>query len=299
MKPPPTYQQTDAQVEKLCTHELLEGEKRGDLLRYLVQAQREGRYEKPVGPDSPKPTGKQILLEFYKWWNRKNGEKPPENLNAAEESGKRLVGELADALEEYYASVDDPLIIKIQRGRRDGYEPEITWAEDHTTADCHLVGNNLDGLEFLMKRFRSQHLTRIRDTHVRPELPIHHYVDYSGMQSAFSHFLQRIDTDRTVATMILGHVVDEEYVQAMQNAARSYGKNLRCFRLRHPMPLLNFILLDYEDLTTEVLFGWSQGKAGSAGAVFRSKEPLLVAEFNEFYHQLLQSSDPLPNDNKP
>ena len=134
---------------------------------------------------------------------------------------------------------------------------------------------------------------------MRPELPIHHYVDYSGMQSAFSHFLQRIDTDRTVATMILGHVVDEEYVQAMQNAARSYGKNLRCFRLRHPMPLLNFILLDYEDLTTEVLFGWSQGKAGSQGAVFRSKERRLVDEFSEFYDQLLDYSDPLPNDNKP
>jgi hypothetical protein len=286
----PTEQEIDAQVENLCAHDLLEGEKRGDLLRYLVQEQRGGRYTRPVTYDWPKATGKQILFEFYKCWNKRNGEPLPHNPNETEESGKRLLRELADALEEYYKTLDDALIIEIQRGRGEGYEPEITWATDDPDArkaECYYIGNNHEALEYLMRRFRSAGLTAFRDTHVRPELHIRQNVDYAGMQSAFSDFLRRADTERTVATMILGWEIDEDYVRAMQNAARGHGENLKCFRLRHPMPLLNFILLDYEDLTTEVLFGWGQGKSGSPGAVFRSKDTRLVDEFNEFYDQLL------------
>lgn len=293
----PTKTETDAQVEKLCAHDLLEGEKRGDLLRYLVQEQRGGRYTRPVANDWPKPTGKQILFEFYKWWNKENGEPLPHNPAETEESGKRLVSELADALEEYYETADDPLVIKIQRGRWEGYEPEITWAADEPDArksECYYVGNNHDALEYLMRRFRSPELKAFRDTHVRPALHIRHYVHYNGMQSAFSDFLQRADTHRTVATMILGWEIDHDYVSAMHNAASGHGKNLKSFRLRHPMPLLNFILLDYSDLTSEVLFGWGQGKAGSAGAVFRSRDTRLVREFNEFYEQLLEFSEPVP-----
>jgi hypothetical protein len=57
---------------------------------------------------------------------------------------------------------------------------------------------------------------------------------------------------------------------------------------------MNFILLDYDDFTSEVLFGWGQGKPGRPGAVFRSKDKRLVEEFSNFYEVLLQASDPIP-----
>src|SRR5271165_6164055 len=118
------------------------------------------------------------------------------------------------------------------------------------------------------------------------------------MQDAFGQFLNRAAPDSTVATMILGSHIDMQYVHAMQSAAREHGDNLKMFRLRHAGPLLNFIILDYVDYS-EVLFGWGQGKPGTPGAVFRSRDKRLVDEFDIFYDLLRQWSDPLPLDSVP
>jgi len=299
----------EAQVEKLCRHELLQGEKRGELLKYLVRIQREGRYEHPYSDQKPSPTGKRILFEFYKHWARNNGERDqwptPED---SEEAGKKLIGELAEALDRYYKFVDDTLIVRISRGRGEGYEPDYSWraeqvpvalipktalADPEEPVDCTYIGNNNAGVEYVIRRLRSSpdeepRLMAIRDTHVRHQRLIQDHVRYAGIDAAFSEFLMRSNPETTVATMILGWDIDREYVRAMVGTAMMGQANqLKCFRLPRPTPLLNFILLDYSDLTTEVLYGWGQGKPGRPGAVFRSKDPRLVDEFNEFFHQLL------------
>ncbi len=189
--------------------------------------------------------------------------------------------DLADALDEYYETADDPLHIEIQRGRGYGYEPKISWAEHATGGTpqgrtgkhvaCYHVGNNREALEYLIERYRSSpsdspRLVAFRDTHVRPKLPTRHPGgQYKGIQAAFSEFLRRADADTNVATMILGGEMDKEYIRAMQTAARGHGDKLKCFRLRNPGPILNFILLDYDDSTSEVLFGWARAnRAGRA-----------------------------------
>jgi len=303
----------DAQIAKLSRHELFQGEKRADLLNFLVRIQREGRYEHPFNEHKPAATGKRILFEFYKEWARDNGERDEwQTPDDSEERGKKLIGELAKALEEYYEkNKGDAVIVRIKRGRGEGYEPEITWrpesapilsvgplpmADGLEPVDCSCIGNNNAAVQYLTRRFRSSpdeepKLIAFRDTHVRPERLIPDHVRYTGMQSAFGEFLRRTDAETTVATMILGWEIDKEYVRAMQSAAAGRGDQLKCFRLREAAPILNFILLDYSDLSTEVLFGWGQGKPGPPGAVFRSKDTRLVNEFNEFYEQLLLFSE--------
>ncbi len=166
--------------------------------------------------------------------------------------------------------------------------------------ECSYIGTNRQALQYLMERYHSPEtpsgkLIQFRDTHVRPELPMPRPEDYAGMQEAFSEFLRHANTQRTVATMILGWHIDEEYVRAMQSAASGHGENLKMFRLRHAGPLLNFIILDYEQFS-EVLFGWGQGKPGTPGAVFKSADKRMVDEFGIFYDFLLDHSEPLSLD---
>lgn len=117
---------------------------------------------------------------------------------------------------------------------------------------------------------------------------------YDELHEAFHNFLKRGDRDLTLCTLIFGWEVDTAYVRMVQAAAAGLGDRLKCYRLRSRGPLMNFILLDYDDLATEVLFGWGQGKPGRPGAVFQSKDQRLVEEFGHLYDVLILASDRIP-----
>jgi hypothetical protein len=305
----PTNAEVDSQVERLCAHPLLHGDKRVDLLKFLIRIQHEGRFREPFSERKPRPSGKSILFEFYEEWAAKTRSSGPQEIETA---GKRLIGDLRKALKAYYGRTKDPVVISIPAGRQYAYEPAIRYrvskvlksqekptpATTDAAVACEYLGNDREAMRYVLDRYAatsSPRLVGLRDTHVRAELPMRYRENYyRELQAAFSDFLRRSDPETTVSTLICGWEVDKQYMRMVQAAADGQGDKLKCYRLRHPAPVMNFILMDYDDLTSEVLFGWGQGKPGHPGSVFRSKDRRLVEEFNDFYETLLQSADQVP-----
>ncbi len=307
----PTQAEIDTQVEKLCAHPLLHGDKRSDLLKFLVRIQRERRYREPFSERKLRPSGKLILFEFYEAWAAETRSSVPQDVEAA---GKRLIGDLRKALKAYYTRAKDRVIISIPEGRQHAYEPAIRYRTpkvsksenkktdvelaNSSTVECDFLGNDREAMRYVLARYApasTPRLIGVRDTHVRAEVPMRYRENYyRELQAAFSDFLGRSDPETTVCTLICGWEVDKHYMRMVQAAAEGQAEKLKCYRLRQPAPLMNFILMDYDDLTSEVLFGWGQGKPGRPGSVFRSKDRRLVEEFNDFYEILLQSADLVP-----
>src|SRR5262249_26058050 len=133
-----------------------------------------------------------------------------------------------------------------------------------TTVECYYLGNDREAMRYVLDRYAATSTPRLiglRDTHVRAELPMRYRENYyRELQAAFSEFLRRSDPETTVCTLICGWEVDKHYMRMVQSAAEGQAEKLKCYRLRNPAPLMNFILMDYDDLTSEVLFGWGQGK---------------------------------------
>lgn len=323
---PPTADEVNAQVEKLAQTALADRPSCVDLLRYLIKIEREGRYREPFSLKRPRPTGKAISADFYAYRSKHFQEPMPTNTELA---GRKLVGQLDLAIQRYYGVKPDPqkkgpIHIEIDRGRRGtGYKPLIEWTvlwtpKPKTTSslisdvsqagieprpdslvECHYMGNDREAMKYVIERYHlstslSPKLVAVRDTHVRPSIPLRHPEDHKELESAFSAFLLGIEAGATFATLIVGHEVDREYMRMIQRATEGHGDKLKCFRLRSSGHLMNFILMDYDDFTSEVLFGWGQGKPGWAGAVFQSKDRRLVEEFSNLYEVLLQASDRVP-----
>jgi hypothetical protein len=120
-KPPPTSDEIDQQLIKLRKDPLMQGGLRRHVLRWLIDFKVDGNYSR-----KPKPFAKDVFVQFYEWAKTDIGIDMPEDTESA---GKKLFGELADALEGYYAGPGaiDSIVITLQRGRGGGYEPHIEW----------------------------------------------------------------------------------------------------------------------------------------------------------------------------
>ena len=304
----------------------MQGDLRLSALRWLIEFKLSDGYDrKKNGTLSAK---KDIFPAFYK--DVKNFDaslvqgKPEDVQDALEGRGKKLFGDLADALDAYYGGpgASDPIKIELKRGHGGLYEPlierratarssesELSPTDAQTgqrsesemltgsLVDCRHFGNDREAMQYVLERYRAQspRLAGIRDTHVRAEMPMRYRENYyDELHAAFRNFLNRGDPDLTVCTLVFGWEVDTAYVRMVHAAASGSGDRLKCYRLRNRGPLMNFILLDYDDLSTEVLFGWGQGKPGRPGAVFRSKDKRLVGEFGHLYDELMQASDRIP-----
>src|ERR1700677_3516867 len=95
VKSSPTAEQVDQHLHKLCKDRLMQGDLRRHALRWLIEEKRGGRYDR-----KPRPHAKKIFEEFYAYAQTHHGTSFPGD---HESSGKKLFGELADALEAYYA----------------------------------------------------------------------------------------------------------------------------------------------------------------------------------------------------
>jgi len=126
----PTNEEIDAQIDLLCDHPSMEGEKRGELLRFLIRIEREQRYVPPFHDRRLPPTGKQIMFEFYEKWNLDRGRKLEGDADDTEVEGRRLVGELASVLEKYFQATTDRVVVEIGRGRNNGYRPLVAFRGD-------------------------------------------------------------------------------------------------------------------------------------------------------------------------
>lgn len=139
----------------------------------------------------------------------------------------------------------------------------------------------------------SPKLARIRDTHARLETqPLGFGANYRENGEAFSKFLARGDEHVTRAIVILGDKWDENYVRSfLMEPVRGHEHKIEYFWL--PAPILSFIILDYEDGTNEVYFGWGRLGFPSPG-VFASKDQDLVQAFSHYFDMLRASAQPVP-----
>jgi len=163
--------------------------------------------------------------------------------------------------------------------------------------EVRCLGSDKEAMKYVISCYEPERkLLQIRDTHLRPEIPMGLPQDdqdyYAPLQKAFGAFLERAD-EETRCVVIFGWPVDERYVRMVQVAALGTGKKIKYRQLKQPGPLMNFILLNFKDSPIEVLFGWGQGRPTSEGAVFWSRAKSLVDEFSILYEDLIRSSGPV------
>ena len=128
-----TSEEIEEQLNKLCmgTDPHIQGSLRRELLRWLIAIKAAHRYDQ-----KPKPTARQIILEFYDYAEEKLGIKQPkprlgQNDRDVQDDivakGKQLFGDLARDLSKYYREqgVKDGIIITLQGKSGGGYEPHF------------------------------------------------------------------------------------------------------------------------------------------------------------------------------
>lgn len=213
-------------------------------------------------------------------------------------------------LELYYAGpgATDPVLIEVMRGscrlavrfRPVLNEMPMPRSGLRESVRCQHMGDDHKAVEYVLEQYRlsrspsrSPRLVNVRDTHVRAETwPARYRPDvYDELRDEVTEFLRRYDTH---ATIVVGWNVDSDYVKTVCIAAEGREQSIQCYRLRKPGPVMNFILLGYDDGTSEVLFGWGQRELGAPGAVFKSDDVELVKEFSTFYEVLVRASDAIP-----
>ena len=287
-EPQPTEAEINDQLEILCRPDVLRGEKRCDLLRFLIQYKKEGNYKF-------KPNGVAVCIAFYEDWNKKYRlKKPP---GKPEVAGRALVRDLAKALRDYYDELDetaeDRVEIVIPIGEDTGYEPHITYrkAEPKTpiqlphpasTSDFEYIGNNIDGITYLVRR--ASHAISIEDTVVR--------------WNASTSFYPKEFMDKLVAAVTQGGasfesitspVLDDVYMEGLSDLFKACPDRTACHRLHRISPLMNFTILEYSDGKREVLFGYGRQRSDDQlkdTAVFRSENRKLVGEFRRLFSTL-------------
>jgi hypothetical protein len=144
---PPSIKAVDRQVRLLCSDPALRRKERAkELLKFLVQAKVDRRFES----ETP-PTGAMILWQFYHPGTQSH---TPSEFEQTQAKGKKLIGSLFRALEEYY---DDPnlglkdlVVISIPRGKGSAYEPKIRWRSERSTdAEESTAGSSIPKLKII------------------------------------------------------------------------------------------------------------------------------------------------------
>jgi hypothetical protein len=262
------------------------------LLHYLIMAQR----EIPSRWEQRRATGARIMFEFYVKWDEKEGRTPPSNdqdehLNV---KARQEVKALRAALQKYYLTIagkEDHVLIEIPEGNKYHYEPEITYRDGSASFeqdDFEYIGNGGEALKYLTERI--PHATRIEDTTVRWNVTKSTYSDLRAYSAALNHSAAEFRS-------ITAPVQDEAYVNALREAygqrrpgAVELSGQLKCFRLHHAIPLMNFVLIyEKHKPAPEVLFGYGtqrEDQPAEETPVFRSNHPLLVKEFQRLFKVL-------------
>jgi hypothetical protein len=200
--------------------------------------------------------------------------------------GKRLLSALAKNLNKYNLKYRrEKVVFEIKEG---GFQ--ISSQENRI--EFELIGTIADAVQYVTRNL--SRAKQIEDTAIR----------WSSTESLYSaedmsRFEAAISASSVKFLCVTGPVVDSAYVAALAKVGKTRSLNqLQCYRLRHPLPFMNFLICDYEDSSpSEVLFGYAQrdDQTPSETAVFRSTNPVLIKEFRSFFGALSNSrfSDPI------
>jgi hypothetical protein len=159
---------------------------------------------------------------------------------------------------------------------------------------CVLLGDDRKAFKHVLERYtpstREPKVLRLRDAHARArEKPMRFRHLYEELEKGFRGFVEGVEADTIAAIFVFGWVVDRQYMKTIQAAVNGLEDRVEFYRLRFPAPLLSFIILDYDNDTHEVLFGWGELGDGTPG-VFASTNKRLVQVFSNYYNALIQSA---------
>jgi hypothetical protein len=187
----------------------------------------------------------------------------------------------------------------VRRAER-SVEAELTNIQQVLSSDirCEYVGDEEAAVRHLVGRFKQEALQAIRGTLVRSDEDHGQYAAaiYREIEDSLRDFLRRPET---YLEEIVGPKADKKLVDAYINAAagieKDGGDRVGWFRLLDETPILNFVILTYKESGgaqkyEEVLFGGSRYGSETGEAVFRSKDPRVVHEFQDLYDVLRRSS---------
>jgi hypothetical protein len=205
--------------------------------------------------------------------------------------GKKVIEKLRPRLGSYYKDhPGDPVVIKIPSHT---LQPDVEFIEvpngaANAKGDVHgdfkYIGRSKEALAYLVGRLRNA--TCIQDTTVRWNVA---RSGYGGMQE----FVAALRHSKADFISVTGAVQDNAYVDALHEAfgeradgaPRPVGR-LRCFRLYHVSPFMNFVLIHGDEQPTEALFGFGTqlpGQSDDEAPVFCSSNKHLVDEFQRLF----------------
>ena len=157
---------------------------------------------------------------------------------------------------------------------------------------CSYVGDDDDAIIEILQQMESPAVIGVRDTHICRDPDAEYSSDnYQLWRSGLASFLSRA---KTRFTQIGGWPVDRSYVRsiaAVEEQVRGKPGKITTYRLRTSGPVMNFILVDFDDGHSEVFFGYGRHATGNPEAVFRSSEPRLVEEFSIFFDILIDHAE--------
>jgi hypothetical protein len=155
------------------------------------------------------------------------------------------------------------------------------------------VGDDEQAVAYLYRQYPSPSLYRVRDVMTRGDDLFKDYLPdtYDMIRKGLKVMLQR---PGTVIMEIVGRRVDtkivEQFISVMDELKlRLEDQRIQCYRIPSDGLMMNFVVLDYKDADSEVLFGWAHAP-GWPGAVCRSRNRKLVEEFIAFYEFLRERS---------
>lgn len=326
---PPTDREIQEAVEKIATS--LKSIEREELLKYLLRIYRENPDAEPdcymvvMGfashmegqstPPKKRPKNLKKYARLYRAYS--TGRTQASSLRHALKDCYRELGvpvepspaEIVAAIEKGRA---EPVVhIAISTGRSSGYRPSITWSyrpftpkeladrglspehqsyqsvkPDHSEVRCTDMGTNAQGIRYLADRI--PFATHVEDTVVRWNLTESLY-----QGEDFKEFKKALRESKAKVVEITGPMKDNAYLQAVKEVFSDLTKEkqLTCFQLHHTAPIMNFVILKYEDKPSEVLFGWGTQHGDDTPGdtkVFRSDDERLVNEFQRLF-KVLQS----------
>lgn len=163
---------------------------------------------------------------------------------------------------------------------------------------CRLIGDADEAVHYVAKKCEDpdSNVLALRDTHFRGE--DHQRYDSKTLEllrTSIKNWLSRSLRHRFIT--VTGTIVDDGFIQTIVKACADVedADRNKCYRLPQSGPVMNFLIIDYTDRHSEVLFGWGRyGISLHTETVFSSESPELVAEFISFYNSLVHGQNPAP-----
>jgi hypothetical protein len=160
--------------------------------------------------------------------------------------------------------------------------------------ECRYIKSNEEAMQYALARLPD--VAVFRDTHVRPRS---RFPQYTGqllpdLEAALLVFLGSDPTHRI--SIVTGRFTERSYVDRLVNVAKVHPDRVDWFMLDQSTPLMNFVMLEYADHSTDVLFGFSRYEDSPREAVFLSSAPALVEEFDALRRALSAVRRKVPAD---